>query len=79
MKRIVTGLAVLALTMGIFTATPAWAYHHEAVNINTADAAMLQTLQNIGAAKAEAILKHRQQTRPLALRKISKTSKEPET
>ncbi len=66
MKRIVTGLAVWALTMGIFATTPAWADHHEAVNINTADAAILQTLPNIGPAKADAILKHRQQNGPFS-------------
>ncbi len=64
MKRIVTGLTVWALTLGIVAATPAWADHHEAVNINTADAATLQTLPNIGPAKADAILKHRQQNGP---------------
>ena len=76
MKCIVTRRAVWALTMGIFAATPTWADHHEAVNINTADAAILQTLPNICPAKADAILKHRQQNGPFSAAEDRKNVKE---
>lgn len=56
---------------------PSWAAHHEAgetaeaaamemVNINTADAAMLEMLPGIGATKAAAIVAYRDENGPFA-------------
>lgn len=58
-------------------AAPSWAAHHEAgetveaaamemVNINTADAAMLEMLPGIGATKAAAIVAYRDENGPFA-------------
>lgn len=70
------GFAVVCLF-----AAPSWAAHHEAgehaeateageaaavVNINTADAASLETLPGIGAGKAAAIVQYRDENGPFS-------------
>ena len=59
--------AIGIFIIGALTVTAVWADHHGSggvVNINTADASTLQTLPNIGPAKADDILKYRQQHGP---------------
>lgn len=44
--------------------TPLWAVASEPININTADATMLEKLKGIGPAKAAAIIEYREQHGP---------------
>ena len=81
MKQRFFWLALGVFAVGCLMGTPVWADHHEAaekaaeetmpeaagpIDINTADAAALQTLPGIGETKAAAIIAHREANGPFA-------------
>ena len=76
MKQRFLWLALGVFAAGCLMGTPVWADHHEAaeqmaeaagpIDINTADAAALQTLPGIGETKAAAIIAHREANGPFA-------------
>ena len=80
MKQRLLWLALGVFAVGCLMGTPVWADHHEAaeaadekmaeaagpIDINTADAAALQTLPGIGKTKAAAIIAHREAHGPFA-------------
>jgi comEA protein len=62
MRYLARCLAAAALVVGLLGGSTVWGDHHEGakVNINTADAAALETLPGIGPAKAKAVIDYRE-------------------